>query len=162
MKNNLILDYLTAALILIMTSTCYQDQPDSFVGDCQPTAPDEIGPFYRSNAPVRSRVGKGYVLKGTVRSVNGCQPLPGAIIEFWLVNEQGKYDDQHRATVISDRKGRYRFESNRPTDYVGRLPHIHIRVSAEDHESLITQHYPEPGKFGGDLDLIIEGAVKDL
>ena len=52
------------ALVMVMAWGC-QDQTANKVGDCQPTPYDEIGPFYRPNAPVRSRVGKGYVLKGT-------------------------------------------------------------------------------------------------
>ena len=146
-------------LMLILTVAC-QGQTADTANNCQPTAYDEIGPFYRPNAPVRSTVGKGYLLKGTVRSDTGCRPLPRAIIEFWLVNEQGNYDDAHRATVIADRKGRYSFESNRPSDYVGRLPHIHIRVSAKGHETVITQHYPEEGKSTAHFDLIIS-ATKD-
>ncbi len=145
------------ALILLLASACQDQSVTDNTGNCQLTPYDEIGPFYRPNAPVRSRVGKGYILKGTVRSVRGCQPLPGAIVEFWLVNEQGDYDAQHRATVIADRKGRYKFESNRPSDYVGRLPHIHIRVSASDHESLITQHYPEKGRSAARFDIILAG-----
>jgi protocatechuate 3,4-dioxygenase beta subunit len=146
-------------LILLPAWACQDQVATDNIGNCQPTAYDEIGPFYRPNAPVRSRVGKGYILKGTVRSVEGCQPLPGAIVEFWLVNEQGDYDEQHRATVISDRKGRYKFESNRPSDYVGRLPHIHIRVSGKGHESLITQHYPADGKAIARFDIVLVEAA---
>lgn len=123
--------------------------------NCPPTPYDEMGPFYRPNAPVRTIVGKGYLLKGTVRAAQGCRPLPGAMIEFWLVNEQGEYDEAHRATVIADMNGEYSFECNRPTDYVGRLPHIHIRVTAEGHQELITQHYPEKGKSGAKFDLVL-------
>lgn len=143
---------------LVLVWGC-KDQTANVAGDCQPTPYDEIGPFYRPNAPVRSKVGKGYLLKGTVRSVRGCQPLPGATVEFWLVNEQGEYDAQHRATVIADRKGRYKFESNRPSDYVGRMPHIHMRVSAKGYETLITQHYPEKGKATASFDIVLAGSA---
>jgi hypothetical protein len=33
---------------------------------CTPTPWDEIGPFYRPNAPERNSIGKGYALSGTV------------------------------------------------------------------------------------------------
>ena len=36
---------------------------------CSPTPWDKIGPFYRPNAPERTSIGKGYLLRGTVRSV---------------------------------------------------------------------------------------------
>ncbi len=147
------------ALILVLALACQDPTANNGVGNCQPTGHDEMGPFYRPNAPLRSIVGKGYLLEGTVRSVRGCQPLPHATIEFWLVNEKGEYDDHHRATVIADRKGRYLFESNRPGDYVGRLPHIHIRVTAQGHETLITQHYPEKGKATASFDMILAESV---
>lgn len=123
--------------------------------DCTPTPFDEIGPFYRPGAPVRDSVGTGYVLSGRVLSASGCRPLPGSRIEFWLVNPQGEYDDAHRATVIADAKGRYRFESNRPTDYMDRLPHIHMMIKATGHEELITQHYPQKGEVQAEFDLVL-------
>ncbi|MDF1578147.1 MAG: hypothetical protein RQ753_05410 [Desulfurivibrionaceae bacterium] len=147
----------TIILILLIAGLTH---PAWAAENCRPTPYDEIGPFYRPNAPIRSSVGKGYLLEGTVRSAEGCKPLPGAVIEFWLVNEQGGYDDAHRATVIADQKGEYSFASNRPSDYVGRLPHIHIRVTAAGHQELITQHYPEKGKARGDFDLVLRKAIK--
>jgi len=123
--------------------------------ECMPTPFDEIGPFYRPEAPLRSQVGTGYLLSGQVRSAQGCKPLPNSRIEFWLVNPQGEYDDSHRATVHADRNGRYRFESNRPSDYVGRLPHIHMMVTAAGHEQLITQHYPKAGEHEAVFDLVL-------
>jgi hypothetical protein len=71
-----------------------------------------------------------------------CRPVRRARIEFWLVNEQGEYDDAHRATVVAGRDGRYRFVSNRPSGYDGRPPHIHVRVTARGYRTLVTQHYP--------------------
>lgn len=134
------------------------EQPPEAISDCRPTPYDEIGPFYRPDAPVREAVGEGYLLTGTVQSAGDCRPLPKARIEFWLVNPQGQYDDAHRATVFSDAQGRYRFQSNRPTDYVNRRPHIHIMVTAEGHEQLITQHYPQENTTGGVFDLVLADA----
>lgn len=122
---------------------------------CTPTRPDALGPFYKPNAPIRSSVGTGYVLTGTVRSAVGCTPLPGVRIEFWQTAPNGQYDDDHRATVIADREGRYRFESNFPPGYAGRPPHIHIRVTADRHQTLVTQHYPSPGQTQGTFDLVL-------
>lgn len=123
--------------------------------ECEPTPFDELGPFYRPGAPVRAKVGEGYLLRGQVRSVTGCAPLPNSRIELWLVNPAGQYDDAHRATVHADRQGFYRFESNRPTDYVGRLPHIHMMVTADGHEQLITQHYPQAGESAAEFNLVL-------
>ena len=68
---------------------------------CTPTRADALGPFYEPGAPVRAKVGSGYLLTGKVRAARTCRPLPRARIEFWLVNERGEYDDEHRATVFS-------------------------------------------------------------
>jgi protocatechuate 3,4-dioxygenase beta subunit len=142
------------ALVLLGAGGCRErsDPPTS----CTATPYDELGPFYRPGAPVRDQVGSGYRLSGRVLSLQGCRPLPGTRLEFWLVNPQGEYDEAHRATLFSDRDGFYRFESNRPTDYVGRLPHIHIMVTAVGHQQLITQHYPGPGQATGEFDLVLE------
>ena len=122
---------------------------------CTPTEADALGPFYKPGAPVRSRVGTGYVLQGTVHSTADCSALPGAVIEFWLAGPSGKYDDAHRATVTADRKGAYRFESNRPGPYYGRPPHIHLRVSAQGFRTLVTQHYPAQGTKEGVFDVVL-------
>ncbi len=122
---------------------------------CEPTPPDALGPFYKPDAPARESVGQGYMLTGTVRAAGGCRPLPGARIEFWLANEDGEYDDDHRATVQAGPGGEYRFESNNPPPYSGRPPHIHIRVSAPGLALLVTQHYPQPGQTAATFDLVL-------
>src|SRR5512133_532401 len=87
---------------------------------CVPTPWDEIGPFYRPNAPVRSSIGRGYLLSGTVRSSADCSPIPKARIEVWQTGPGGKYDEAHRATLVSDREGRYRLETDFPPGYAQR------------------------------------------
>ena len=123
--------------------------------ECSPTAPDSMGPFYKPHAPLRSSVGEGYVLSGTVKSAADCSPVPKAHIEFWLTNPEGEYDDRYRATVIADDAGAYRFESNRPEDYGFRPPHIHMRVTAEGFQTLVTQHYPEKGVSKTEVDIVL-------
>lgn len=100
-------------------------------------------------------MGTGYVLSGKVLSTSGCQPLAKGRIEFWLVNLNGEYDDAHRATMITDDKGQYRFEFSPPPDYLNRQPHVHIMVNAPGHETLITQHYPKEGDVQAEFDLIL-------
>lgn len=142
--------YTMLNLILLITLTSL-----SQAATCKPTEPDMLGPFYKANAPIRSSVGKGYVLQGTVRSSKDCTPISKAAIEFWLAGPEGRYDDAHRAMVIADAAGAYRFESNVPQPYDGRPPHIHIRVSAMGFAMLVTQHYPEPGKNRAQFDLVL-------
>ncbi|MGC2061985.1 MAG: hypothetical protein WA610_03340 [Thermodesulfovibrionales bacterium] len=122
---------------------------------CWPTEPDELGPFYKAGAPIRSSVGKGYILNGVVRSAKDCAAIRNAQIELWLVGPDQQYDDGHRATVSSDDKGAFRFESNFPKPYYGRPPHIHIRVTAKGFIPLVTQHYPAKGKSTGTFDLVM-------
>ncbi|NIS75289.1 MAG: intradiol ring-cleavage dioxygenase [Deltaproteobacteria bacterium] len=122
---------------------------------CKPTRPDSLGPFYTPDAPERSKVGEGYVLTGAVRSSRDCSGLRDARIEFWLTGPDGRYDDDHRATVRPDESGSYRFESNIPPAYYGRPPHIHIKVSADGYRTLVTQHYPERDATEGTFDLVL-------
>jgi protocatechuate 3,4-dioxygenase beta subunit len=131
------------------------DSADEIAG-CEPTRPDALGPFYEPNAPVRTSVGSGYVLSGSVLGADGCEPLRDARIEFWLANPKGEYDDAHRATVLAGERGKYRFESNVPVSYGGRPPHIHIRVTAPGYRDLVTQHYPEAGQKQANFDLVLE------
>ena len=123
--------------------------------NCKPTQPDMLGPFYEPGAPVRTSVGSGYVLSGTVLAAKECKPIPNAKIEFWLANSRGEYDDAHRATVFAGERGEYRFESNVPVSYGGRPPQIHVRVTAPGYEELVTQHYPERGQRKANFDLVL-------
>lgn len=139
---------------LVIASVLFVAGP-VLAADCVPTPPDQMGPFYKPGAPVRSSVGSGYILTGAVRSARDCAPIPGATIELWLAGPDGDYDDAHRATVRVDAEGRYRFESSLPPPYFGRPPHIHIRVSAEGFRTLVTQHYPVPGALSALFDLVL-------
>lgn len=143
--------------ILLVLLACREA---AFAVSCTPTPWDEIGPFYRQNAPVRSSIGKGYVLSGTVRSADGCRPLRNARIEIWQAGPGGEYDDAHRATIFSDQAGRYRLESAFPPPYGSRPPHIHLLVDMKGYEGLVTQHYPVKGKKGASLDLVIVPETK--
>jgi len=113
---------------------------------CMPTRADSEGPFYKANAPERSRTGKGLVVTGTVRSASDCAPLADARIEWWSANARGEYSDEHRATQVADRQGRFRYETDIPGRYPGRPPHLHVRVTASGHRPLVTQIYPKPGQ----------------
>jgi len=122
---------------------------------CTPTLPDQEGPFYKAGAPIRDHVGEGYVLQGVVRSAVDCAPIAGAQIEFWMAGPDGQYTDDYRATMLVGEDGAYRFESNFPPPYSGRPPHIHLRVSAEGYQTLITQHYTKEGVTSANLDLVL-------
>ena len=122
---------------------------------CYPTEPDMKGPFYKPNAPIRSSFGKGYTLKGTVKSANNCLPIANAPVEIWVAGPDGEYADAYRATVISDNEGLYRISSHFPPGYHGRPPHFHIRVAVNGFRTLVTQQYPAEGSHAGEFDLVL-------
>lgn len=127
---------------------------------CPPTKPDSLGPFYKPDAPVRSVLGSGYVLEGTIRSSVDCGTIPEARIEVWHAGPDGKYADAYRATLISDPQGHYRLETDRPPPYSTRPSHIHIQVTAPGHQTLVTQHYPEKEVSEATFDLVLMPAEK--
>lgn len=122
---------------------------------CLPTRADGLGPFYTPNAPVRSVLGTGYVLKGTVRSSVDCGIIPEARIEVWQAGPDGEYADAYRATLVADTHGQYRFQTDRPPSYSFRPPHIHFRVEVPGYAPLITQHYPEKEAAEATFDLVL-------
>ncbi|MBE0596712.1 MAG: intradiol ring-cleavage dioxygenase [Desulfuromonadales bacterium] len=122
---------------------------------CPPTAPDADGPFYRAGAPVRNRIGTGYLLMGQVKSAADCSPIAGAKVEVWTTGPDGRYDDRWRATLFAREDGRYFFESHFPGRYGSRPPHIHLLVTAPGFAELITQHYPVPGSAETIFDLVL-------
>jgi len=108
---------------------------------CTP-ARAEAATNYKADAPVRNKIGAGgYVIEGIVLRID-CTPVPEARIEFWHVNTDGNYDDDHRATVVADERGRYRLDTTRPVAYGGGPEHVHIRVSRPG-KSLVAIHFPQ-------------------
>ncbi len=139
-------------LLILLTAASAWGEPYA----CKPTPEDEMGPFYRPGAPMRSSVGSGYETFGTVRSAADCRPISKARIEFWMTNDHGRYDAERRATWFSGSDGSYRFTSNIPSLYTGRPPHIHIRITATGYHTLVTQHYPRAGATEGMFDLVLQ------
>jgi hypothetical protein len=131
--------------------------PASPAGRCALTLGDAGDSSYKANAPVRSRVGTGFVLSGVVRSGIDCSTITRARVEFWLAGPNG-YDDAHRGTVITDGTGRYRFESNVPGSG-GWRPHIHLRIAVPGFRPLVTVYFPTPGAATGTFDLVLEPDV---
>ena len=138
-------------VLLIAASTTAPAQERA----CAPTPPDMLGPFYKPNAPERSRTGSGVVVAGTVRSAKGCTALPGARVEWWSADERGEYRDELRATQHADAQGRFTYETVSPGRYPGRPPHLHVRITAPNHKPLITQLYPQPNQRTITTDFIL-------
>jgi protocatechuate 3,4-dioxygenase beta subunit len=68
------------------TETAESHASVGWPANCKPTQPDMLGPFYEPGAPIRTSVGRGYLLSGNVLGAAQCKPIPNARIEFWLAN----------------------------------------------------------------------------
>jgi catechol 1,2-dioxygenase len=131
-----------------------------------PTEDDVLGPYYRSGAPFRAKVsppcvpGTILVIRGQVWSYDTKRPLHRTVIDIWQANAAGHYDNEdpskppptesfsYRTRVLSNRRGRYEFETILPGAYrmdetTWRSPHVHFRIRALRHLSLVTQLFFE-------------------
>ncbi|UEM07335.1 hydroxyquinol 1,2-dioxygenase (plasmid) [Skermanella rosea] len=123
----------------------------------------------------RGQPGERLHVEGSVSSGDG-RPLAGALVDVWQADENGYYDMQRpelteptlRARFRTDGRGRFAFRSILPSHYpipaggpvgellnaTGRHPfrpaHIHFRVAAEGHESLVTQLFPADSPYLAD------------
>lgn len=130
-----------------------------------------FGPFHVAGAPryelgadvANGAAGMPCEVRGTVRSLDG-RPLPGATLEVWQADAEGKYDVQRpglgrhqaRGVLQAGPRGEYHFRSVLPVAYpipddgpvgdmlraTGRHPwrpaHLHFMIEAPGHERLIT------------------------
>ncbi|WP_308816493.1 dioxygenase family protein [Pseudonocardia alni] len=129
-----------------------------------------FGPFFVEGSPEvplggdvgGAARGEPCLVEGTVTDEAG-RPVPGARIEVWEADDDGRYDVQYddgrvagRAHLFSDAEGRYRFWGVTPTPYpiphdgpvgallaaAGRSPmraaHLHFLVTAPGLRRLVT------------------------
>lgn len=128
----------------------------------KPTPAQTEGPFYPvKRIPLRENlilqpdglVGEPIVLQGKVVDTSG-NPVFGIKVEIWQCDGQGIYDhpnqssnekfDPHFAgfgAAITDKNGRYLFQTLYPVAYGSRPPHIHVKLWRGDKELLTTQLY---------------------
>ena len=124
-------------------------QPTPACDDAAPTLAQTAGPFYTPNTPERTSLlepgisGTRLVLSGRVWSTD-CQPLAGALLDFWQADDDGAYDNDGyrlRGHQFTDANGHYRLETIVPGSYPGRTRHIHVRVQGRHTPLLTTQLY---------------------
>jgi protocatechuate 3,4-dioxygenase beta subunit len=135
-----------------------------------------LGPFYVHGAPeienggdmAAGWEGEPTHVSGRVLSTDG-KPIPGALLDLWQSNTEGWYDvqladtggRQLRARLRTDREGRFRFRTIKPTAYpvptdgpVGRIldrmarhpmrpAHLHFIVTAPGYETVVTHLFVE-------------------
>lgn len=136
-----------------------QKSGEAFTGDCL-TTNDILGPFYRTNAPIRSDLifaglkGSEIQIKGSIFKADCITPLKDALVEIWHCDTEGAYDNDspkflHRASWKTDDKGQYLFKTILPGKYLNgklfRPAHIHFRITHTDTKEIISQIY-----FAGD------------
>jgi protocatechuate 3,4-dioxygenase beta subunit len=130
------------------TPACGDDDDD-------PTLAQTEGPFFTPSSPERVSLiesginGTRLVLEGLVMSTS-CQPVAGALVDFWQCDDAGNYDNQGyrlRGHQFTKTDGGYRVETIVPGLYTGRTRHIHVKVQAPNRPVLTTQLYfpNEPG-----------------
>jgi protocatechuate 3,4-dioxygenase beta subunit len=137
----------------------------TFEGDT-PTTTDILGPFYRPGSPLRANLrianstGTPIVLKGTIYKEDGKTPINNALVEIWHCDENEVYDNtsdeyKYRGGQKTKADGKYEFKSILPVPYKAdpkdeaswRPSHIHLRVSVQNQQDLITQIYFKGGKY---------------
>lgn len=114
---------------------------------CVLTAADIEGPFFRPGAPSRASMGAATLdLHGVVMD-RRCQPIPGAQIELWQADAEGRYDLEgfrFRSRLETAADGRWSVRTIVPGRYLNgatyRPAHIHAKVHAGDRH-LTTQLY---------------------
>lgn len=124
-------------------------KPTPACDDAAPTLSQTAGPFYTPNTPERASLlepgvsGTRLVLSGRVWTTD-CQPITGALLDFWHADDEGVYDNagyRLRGHQFSDANGHYRLETIVPGRYPGRTRHIHVRVRGRQTRLLTTQLY---------------------
>jgi protocatechuate 3,4-dioxygenase beta subunit len=111
------------------------------------------GPYYTPRTPERTSlveagiVGIPLVVIGRVLTPD-CQPIPGAVLDFWQADGRGEYDNDGyrlRGHQFTDQHGQFRLETIKPGAYGNmmfrRTPHIHVKIQGPNTPLLTTQLY---------------------
>ena len=140
----------------------------SFEGDSITTT-DILGPFYRPGAPMRSNLVPAgspaavMHLSGTIFGADGKTPLSNVTVESWQCDEHQHYDNTsddylHRGSAKTGKDGKYAFKTIVAVPYkdgdAWRPAHIHLRISSNNCQDLITQIY-----FKGDPHIKEDGSA---
>jgi protocatechuate 3,4-dioxygenase beta subunit len=133
----------TSTPVLAPTPACADDD------DLEATVPQTEGPFYTPDTPQRQSLlepgmaGTKLVVSGYVYDT-ACQPIPGALLDFWQADDAGVYDNtgyRLRGHQFADDEGRFVLETIVPGLYTGRTRHIHVKAQASNQPVLTTQLY---------------------
>jgi protocatechuate 3,4-dioxygenase beta subunit len=111
------------------------------------TLEKETGPYFLPGSPMKrdlyldAPTGQRITVAGFVMDIS-CKPLAGRAIEIWHADQNGKYDGtgfRLRGHVLSDREGRWWFNTIVPAPYERRTRHFHFKVQRPGRGVLTTQ-----------------------
>ena len=120
--------------------------------------PEQVeGPFFIRGAPETTNLsmtatnGKARVkISGKVLDKD-CRPLKDASINFWHASPEGYYDSKgfrYRGFQKVRSDGSYILVTDIPGKYVGRTPHIHVKISMGQGELTTQLYFPnQPSNF---------------
>jgi catechol 1,2-dioxygenase len=135
--------------------------------ECELSTDDILGPYYDEDAPFRidlappDEPGTRITISGIITSDDCVTPLPNTLVEVWHANNDGCYsifqicdtgnsnnDEFHlRGKMLTNDDGFYEFHTIQPGHYQTRPKHFHIKFTAQDGTTLITQLYFEGDPF---------------
>jgi protocatechuate 3,4-dioxygenase beta subunit len=123
-----------------------QSDPPPYTFKCTPTENNIEGPYYKAGAPAwlaPNVPGEKLTVSGKAVDQN-CNPVPGAVLDFWQADSAGAYDSEGyrlRGEITAGQDGRYQLDTIVPGKYEPRPRHIHAKVWVNDSELLTTQLY---------------------
>ncbi|MGD1836507.1 MAG: hypothetical protein ACPKPY_00430 [Nitrososphaeraceae archaeon] len=147
------------------------NKTNTITPSCELTLHTVQGPYYKENSPklkegqkfANDIIGERLVVTGKVLDFIDCDPIQGAVLDFWQTDSDGNYDNEGfvlRGKVISDENGNYTLDTIMPGSYsdnnITRPAHIHIKAWIPENPgnpSLVTQLYFENDPF---LDVFVK------
>lgn len=130
--------------------------------------PEQIeGPFYLDQARIREDISEdkpGAPLRLVLHVLDAsasCAPIPGAAVDVWQCDALGIYsgyegaaiaprhvdpvDDKTflRGTQVTDRTGGVRFRTIYPGWYLGRTPHVHLKLRVGAKVATTQLYFPD-------------------
>ncbi len=156
--------FLIFLFLLLIWNLPLHSQAKKVTKSCGLTTRDQLGPFYVSGVPIKNNLlekndssnQKNLVeLRGRIIDHLTKEPIENAKMEIWHADSKGdywpenngRYTDyrpeqiKYRGTALSDREGEFSFSTIIPQLYGSRPRHYHVRVSAANFRTLITQYY---------------------
>ena len=120
--------------------------------------PEQVeGPFFMPRVPEKKDLSMATTdrkikIKITGKILNkDCRPLKNASINFWHASPEGYYDSKgfmYRGFQKARSDGSYDLVTDIPGKYVGRTPHIHVKISAGKIELTTQLYFPnQPSNY---------------